>query len=66
MMKSIRQLIGLPVVGLLLLGCSDSTKIEIHEPGQYKGKADPLLIASGTPPHQAQLKERLMMVQTDR
>jgi hypothetical protein len=65
-MKSLRQLLGLLVLSLWLPGCSESTKIELHEPGQYKGKADPLRLASATPQHQEQLRERLMMVQTDR
>ena len=49
-----------------LPGCSDSTDVELHEPGQYLDKSDPLLELTEKPEHGEQLRKRLMMVQTDR
>jgi len=47
----------------LTAACSDEPRnITVHEPGQYKGKLDPLL-ATGEHPG---LKDRLMLVQADR
>ena len=51
---------------LLASGCGNSATVEIHEPGEYTGKTDPLLKVTGTPAHQQQLRERIMQVQTDR
>ena len=65
-MKPSRRICVLAVLGLLLAGCSEPPTIEIHEPGVYKGKTDPLLSRSGTPELEAQLRERLTQVQTDR
>ncbi|MEE4375964.1 MAG: hypothetical protein V2J55_00410 [Candidatus Competibacteraceae bacterium] len=65
-MKPSRRICVLAVLGLLLAGCSEPPTIEIHEPGVYKGKTDPLLSRSGTPELEEQLRERLTQVQTDR
>ncbi|MEZ5585200.1 MAG: hypothetical protein R3F37_22820 [Candidatus Competibacteraceae bacterium] len=51
---------------LLLTGCSEPPTIEIHEPGVYKGKIDPLLDRSGSSELETQLRERLTQIQTDR
>lgn len=48
-----------------LTGCWESTEITIHEPGEYKGAADPLLMAD-TGARSEQLKERFQTVQVDR
>ena len=50
--------------GMTLIGCSEETAL--HEPGVYKGDADPLLAKQSDPQHQEQLAERLRAVQTDR
>ncbi|MDX1604723.1 MAG: hypothetical protein R3202_00950 [Candidatus Competibacterales bacterium] len=63
--------------GLLLAGCGGGdrpslqaveqvTGIDLHEPGQYMGKTDPLLQKSGTEQLANQLADRLQQVQTDR
>ena len=51
---------------LLASGCGNSATVEIHEPGEYSGKTDPLLKVAGTPAHEQQLRDRIMQVQTDR
>lgn len=68
-------LVGLP--GLLLAaglsGCDRGLQeldklpgVELHQPGRYMGKRDPLLEQSGSPELANQLAERLERVQTDR
>lgn len=51
---------------LLLAGCYESRDVTWHEAGVYKGKTDPLVEISADPAHQERLRERLLMVQTDR
>jgi hypothetical protein len=49
----------------LLTGCYESSDITVYEPGEYKGKRDPLL--SQDPGQRAEtLAKRFEMVQTDR
>ena len=65
-MKTVIRLTGSAVLIGLLGACTNSTTVELHEPGEYKGRTDPLLQASGTPEYEAQLRDRLMAIQTDR
>ena len=65
-MKTVIRLAGSAILLWLLSGCTNSTTVELHEPGEYKGKTDPLLQVSGRPEHEAQLRDRLRAVQTDR
>lgn len=53
-------------LSLLLLGGCEEAAVELHEPGVYKGKPDPLLQHAGTPEHHEQLRKRMAQVQTDR
>ena len=52
-------------LGMLMTGCSDPV-VELHEPGEYTGKTDPLLQIADSPQHQQRLRERFKNVQTDR
>ncbi len=61
-----KRLIGIVAAMTLLAGCNDSTSVEIHEPGQYKGRRDPLLDTTVTSEHKERLANRLEMIQTDR
>jgi len=61
-----KQLIGVMAVVSCLAGCSESATVTLHEPGQYKGKTDPLLAAASAAGHHERLNERLEMIQTDR
>jgi len=54
------------VASVALSGCLDETTVELHEPGEYKGRTDPLVELSGTPEFSARLEERLRQIQTDR
>jgi hypothetical protein len=53
---------GLP----LLTGCLEGRDVTLHEAGVYKGKVAPLVAVSATPAHQEGLRDRLLMIQTDR
>ncbi|MGF1527618.1 MAG: hypothetical protein ACFCBW_12605 [Candidatus Competibacterales bacterium] len=57
------------VAALLLLGlwgCGEEPGVALHEPGVYKGPEDPLLEKSTSENLDEQLRQRFMMVQTDR
>lgn len=56
--------IGFGVAGLT--ACYESPDITLYEPGEYKGKDDPLLAESRSAQHEEELRERLMSIQTDR
>lgn len=52
-----------------LVGCQKAEKaldVDLHKPGQYMGKHDPLLDKSANPQFQRRLAARLERVQTDR
>jgi len=62
-----------PVTGLVLLaiglfptGCYEKPQVVFFEPGEYKGRTDPLLALEATPEQQQKLVQRLQLVQTDR
>jgi len=61
---SIRYCLGGAAL-LLLAGCGEP-QVELHEPGDYSGTPDPLLEISGTEAFNDKLRDRFMMVQTDR
>ena len=46
--------------------CYDSPLVAVRVPGEYKGAVDPLLEKQRLPQQQNALKERLLLVQTDR
>ena len=65
--------LGIAVLPLVLLaaGCDQVStvelpKVEMHEPGVYRGKPDPLLEIAGTPDQAKKLQNRIMQIQTDR
>lgn len=49
-----------------LSGCYQSADVTMHEPGEYKGKKDPLLAYEGSAEQQQKLLERFNQIQTDR
>lgn len=53
------------VAALGLGGCWESTDVTVHNPGQYKGPADPLLQQDAAAREQT-LRERFELVQLDR
>ena len=48
-----------------IAGCYETPDVTIHEPGQYKGKRDPLLNQQASSRDEA-LHKRFDLVQTDR
>ena len=48
-----------------LAGCWDSTEVTVHNPGEYKGQADPLLSQAASARSRS-LMERFQRVQADR
>lgn len=51
---------------LLLSACYEDADVTMHEPGQYKGKSDPLLQQGNAEDRAETLAERFNTVQTDR
>jgi hypothetical protein len=49
----------------LLTGCYESSDVTVYEPGEYKGKSDPLLNQDSTQRAET-LAKRFELVQTDR
>ena len=48
-----------------LAGCWDSTEVTVHNPGEYKGEADPLL-AQPASTRAETLSKRFQAIQADR
>jgi len=60
--------IGLAVVTVMLLSACYERPAEVvfFEPGEYKGRTDPLLALEAAPEQQQKLVQRLQLVQMDR
>jgi hypothetical protein len=56
----------LPLMLLVVGACYDSPRVAIRVPGVYKGAVDPLLEKQRMPQQQDKLKQRVLLVQTDR
>jgi hypothetical protein len=64
-----KSLLSLALAGACLVGlagCYESPNVTLYEPGEYKGKEDPLLTQAGSAQHEQELRERLLSGQTDR
>jgi hypothetical protein len=55
-----------PALGLLLAACYEKPQTVFFEPGEYKGRTDPLLKLEASPEQQQRLEERLNLGQRDR
>ena len=64
--RSLALAAGLGVVLLCSTGCTEKTSVTLHEPGVYKGDADPLLAKQEDPEHIETLQQRFVRGQTDR
>jgi hypothetical protein len=53
-------------IGLFSAGCYEKPEVTFFEPGEYKGRTDPLLALEATPAQQQKLAQRLRLVQMDR
>jgi hypothetical protein len=60
------QSLLLMLMFLTVGACYESPSITIRMPGEYKGAVDPLLEKQRLPQQQEVLKERVLLVQTDR
>ena len=65
-MKRHALLLVLALVIAAVGACYESPGVALHEPGVYKGAADPLLAKERSPEQQKILRERLAQVQIDR
>ncbi|UCE31319.1 MAG: hypothetical protein JSW68_15045 [Burkholderiales bacterium] len=53
-------------LALALTACGQETAVKLHEPGKYVGEKDPLLEKSRSAQHDEAMKQRFLLVQTDR
>jgi hypothetical protein len=65
MKTAIRALAVTGAAALLVAGCYESAEVNVYEPGEYKGTADPLL-SKDAESRAASLEDRFNLVQTDR
>ena len=63
--RALRYLVLL-ASGLIATGCYEKPQAIFFEPGEYKGRTDPLLALEATPEQQQKLLQRLRTVQMDR
>ena len=66
MRKQVMRYLVLLATGLTSAGCYEKPQATFFEPGEYKGRTDPLLALEATPEQQQKLVERLRTVQMDR
>ena len=64
--RSLAYAAGLGVLLLCTTGCTEKTTVTLHEPGVYKGDADPLLLMQQDPEQIKTLQQRFVRGQTDR
>jgi hypothetical protein len=64
--RSLALATGLGVLLLCTTGCTEKTTVTLHEPGVYKGDADPLLAMQKDPEQIKTLQQRFVRGQTDR
>ena len=64
--RSLALATGLGVLLLCTTGCTEKTTVTLHEPGVYKGDADPLLVMQKDPQYSEALQQRFAKGQTDR
>lgn len=51
---------------MMQAGCGNPADVTVYEPGEYKGKPDPLLAKLEQPELQQELRDRVRQIQTDR
>lgn len=65
-MRKLITLLLLVGATVLLGGCYEDMDVTLHEPGEYKGKQDPLLAKMQKQKLQQTLEQRFKTGQTDR
>lgn len=64
-MTRLTRALAIAAATLVLSGCWESSDVTVHEPGKYKGRADPLMAQQGASRSDA-LNKRFQLVQMDR
>jgi hypothetical protein len=58
--------LALAILPMSLTACAERADVTLHEPGVYKGGADPLLAKQEDPQHVEALQDRFAKGQADR
>jgi hypothetical protein len=64
--RSLAMALALAFLPLSLTACAERADVTLHEPGVYKGGADPLLAKQADPQHVEALQDRFAKGQSDR
>lgn len=64
--RPLAMAVALAFLPMSLTACAERADVTLHEPGVYKGGADPLLAKQEDPQHIETLQERFAKGQTDR
>lgn len=64
--RPLAMALALAILPLSLTACAERADVTLHEPGVYKGGADPLLAKQEDPQHVGALQDRFAKGQSDR
>ena len=64
--RSLAVALSLVIMSISLAACGERAAVTLHEPGVYKGGADPLLAKQADPQHVGTLQDRFAKGQSDR
>jgi hypothetical protein len=64
--RPLAMALALAILPLSLTACAERADVTLHEPGVYKGGADPLLAKQADPQHVEALQDRFAKGQSDR
>ena len=64
--RPLAMALALAVMSMSLTACAERADVTLHEPGVYKGGADPLLAKQADPQHVGTLQDRFAKGQSDR
>ncbi len=64
--RPLAMALALAILPMSLTACAERADVTLHEPGVYKGGADPLLAKQEDPQHVEALQDRFAKGQADR
>lgn len=64
--RPLAMALALAILSMSLTACGERADVTLHEPGVYKGGADPLLAKQEDPQHVGALQNRFAKGQSDR
>ena len=64
--RPLAMALALAILPMSLTACAERADVTLHEPGVYKGGADPLLAKQEDPQHVEALQDRFAKGQSDR